>query len=321
MNRVAEELTGWAAQDALGRHVDVVFRLRDEQTRQVVASPVAHVLRQGEIFHLADHLVLITRQGCEEPIANSVAPIRSGKDTIQGAVIICRTIAERRRLEEQLRQAQKMQAIGTLAGGIARDFNNLLAAILGYTELAVSDLSSCSPSWSCLQQVLQVGTRARDLVQQILTFSRRAQAERTPLQLHTLVKEALLLLRTSLPSTIEIRPRLDPHSGAVLADATQLHQILVNLCANSEHAMRQRGGLLEVSLEPVEVDATLAATHLDLCPGSYVRLTVRDTGHGMPPEVVERLCEPFFTTKDVGEGTGLGLSIVHGIVMSHGGAI
>jgi len=150
MNRVAEELTGWAAQDALGRHVDVVFRLRDEQTRQVVASPVAYVLRQGEIFHLADHLVLITRQGCEEPIANSVAPIRSGKDTIQGAVIICRTIAERRRLEEQLRQAQKMQAIGTLAGSIAHDFNNLLAAILGYTELAVSDLSSCSPSWSCL---------------------------------------------------------------------------------------------------------------------------------------------------------------------------
>jgi len=230
-------------------------------------------------------------------------------------------MVERQRLTEQLRQAQQMEAIGRLAGGVAHDFNNILAAILGYTELATSDVPTASPAWHHLHEVLRAAQRAKALVYQILTFSRRTEGTPTPVQLHLLLQEALTLVRASLPSTIEIRQLLDPEAGPVLADATQLHQVVLNLCANAEYAMRQTGGILEVRLEAVEVDPALAAQYPALRSGPYVRLTVRDTGQGMPADVVERIYEPFFTTKAVGEGTGIGLSVVHGIVSHHGGTI
>jgi PAS domain S-box-containing protein len=226
-----------------------------------------------------------------------------------------------KRLEEQLQQAHKMEAIGTLAGGIAHDFNNILAAILGYTELALFDAPSASPLWHNLQEVLRAGTRARDLVQQILTFSRQSGLKRRPVQLHLVVKEALTLLRASLPTTIDIHLRLQEDTGAVLADPTQMHQVLMNLCANAAHAMRDTGGTLELRVEATDVEMAFAAHQPMLHPGPHVRLTVRDTGHGMTPEVMARIFEPFFTTKQVGEGTGMGLAVVHGIVASHGGAI
>jgi nitrogen-specific signal transduction histidine kinase/CheY-like chemotaxis protein len=236
-------------------------------------------------------------------------------------VLVFRDISERKRLEEQLLQAQKMEAIGTLAGGIAHDFNNILQAILGYTELALGDMPPTSAVQQSLQQVRTAGIRARDLVQRILAFSRRTAAARYPVYLHVLVQETLTLLRASLPSTITIRQHLTQDAGAVLADATQMHQVLMNLCANAEYAMRQTGGVLEVRLEAVEVEATGVGTTLDLSPGLYVRLTVRDTGPGIAPDVRPRIFEPFFTTKGPDEGTGMGLSVVHGIVTSHGGTI
>jgi len=234
---------------------------------------------------------------------------------------ITHDVTERRRLEAQLRQAQKMEAIGTLAGGIAHDFNNILGAILGYTELVLYDIPRDSIVWHNLQEVLTAGRRGRDLVQHILRFSRHTEQARQPIELHLIIQEALLLLRASLPSTIEIQQHLDPQAGLVLADPTQIHQVLMNLCANAEHAMRGRGGTLEVRLERVEADAAFAAVHPPLQPGPHVRLTVRDTGHGMAPEIMERIFEPFFTTKDVGEGTGMGLAVVHGIVTGHEGII
>jgi signal transduction histidine kinase/ActR/RegA family two-component response regulator len=227
----------------------------------------------------------------------------------------------RQRLDEQVRQGQKLQAIGTLAGGIAHDFNNMLTAILGYTELASDDVPRDSITWHNLQRVLTAGTRARELVQQILAFSRQTTAQFQPVELPLLVRDMLSLLRASLPSTIEIRQHIETDVGMVLAAPTQIHQVLLNLCMNAEHAMRATGGVLEVRLEAVEVDALFAAAHPELKPGPHVRLTVCDTGHGMPPEVLERIYEPFFTTKDVGEGTGMGLSVAHGIVASHGGAM
>ena len=230
-------------------------------------------------------------------------------------------ISERKRLEAQLRQAQKMEAIGTLAGGIAHDFNNILTAILGYTELAQDDIGKDSHAWSYLHEVRKAGLRAKTLVQQILTFSRRTEQPRMLVQLPVLIKEALALLRASLPSTIEIRQAIPQDVCPVLADPTQLHQVLLNLCANAAHAMRETGGRLEVRLEAVAVDEQVTAQPPELQPGPYVCITVTDTGHGMPPEVIDRIFEPFFTTKGPGEGTGMGLALVHGIITNHGGTV
>lgn len=232
-----------------------------------------------------------------------------------------RDITERKRLEEGLLQTQKMAAIGTLAGGIAHDFNNILAAILGFTELALFDSPQDSTQQRNLHEVLTAGKRAKDLILQILTFSRQTPPHRQPIQLQTLVKEALIMLRASLPTTIDIQSHLDSQVDAVMADPTQIHQVLMNLCANTEHAMRETGGLLEVRLTQMHLLPTASAVHPDLRPGAYARLEVRDTGHGIKPELLGRIFEPFFTTKDVGQGSGMGLAVAHGIVASHGGAI
>lgn len=228
---------------------------------------------------------------------------------------------EKEQLEARLRQGQKMEAIGTLAGGIAHDFNNILMAILGCTDMAMLDVPKGSVTRANLEHVIQAGMRAKDLVLQILAFSRQAEQERKPGQLHPVVKEALHLLRSSLPTTIEIRQDIDTNSGTVLADPTQIHQVLMNLCTNAYHAMREEGGILEVKLDAVEVDAESARTHPDLREEAYVRLIISDTGHGMDRATMERAFDPFFTTKGPGEGTGMGLATVHGIVTSHGGAI
>lgn len=227
----------------------------------------------------------------------------------------------RAQLEDRLRQAQKMEAIGTLAGGIAHDFNNILAAILGYTELALGEAPDTGTIKSSLQEVMEAGYRAKDLVHQILTFSHHAEHERRPLQVRLIVKEVLKLLRASLPATIEIRPQLQAESAFVLADPTEIHQIIMNLATNAYHAMRDGGGVLEIGLSSVELDAQAIPAMPELREGRYVRLTIRDTGQGMDAATLERAFKPFFSTKEVGEGTGLGLSIVHGIVTDCGGAI
>ncbi|MDY6989464.1 MAG: PAS domain S-box protein [Thermodesulfobacteriota bacterium] len=228
---------------------------------------------------------------------------------------------EKRRLGDELRQAQKVEAIGTLAGGIAHDFNNILASIMGYGELALDDAPKGSPLDNNLQQIFQAGRRAKDLVNQILTFSRQGEEERRPVQMAPLINEALKLLRSSLPTTIDIREHVETDLDNVLADPTQIHQIVMNLCTNAAHAMRKKGGILEVGLRQVEIDSDSMAEYPDITPGPYLRLTVSDTGHGMPLETLERIFQPYFTTKDKGEGTGMGLSVVHGIVRTYEGTI
>ncbi|MBU1984098.1 PAS domain S-box protein [bacterium] len=228
---------------------------------------------------------------------------------------------EKERLESQLRQAQKMEAIGTLAGGIAHDFNNILVPILIYTEMTCRSLPAESPNREDLEHVIQAANRAKDLVRQILTFSRQAEQERMPVGFQFVVKEALKLMRASLPTTIGIEEHIDVNCPEVLADPSQLHQVLMNLCTNAAHALRDEGGILEVRLEPVEVDETLRQKLPRLLPGTHVCLTIRDSGKGMDSRTLERIFEPFFTTKAPGEGTGLGLSMVHGIITGHGGEI
>jgi PAS domain S-box-containing protein len=232
-----------------------------------------------------------------------------------------RDITERKELESQLLQAQKLETIGTLAGGIAHDFNNILGPILGYTDMLLADQPEDSRIRSDLEHIMHAANRAKDLVQQILLFSRRGEQDRRPVQIQLIVKEALKLLKATMPSTISIRQVIDPECGAVLADPTQIHQVLLNLCTNARHAMRETGGVLTVRLSPFEADEEFVRLHAGMIPGRFVELTVSDTGHGIDESSLARIFEPFFTTKQVGEGTGLGLSVAHGIVVRHGGTI
>jgi signal transduction histidine kinase len=224
------------------------------------------------------------------------------------------------RIQAQLQQAQKMEAIGTLAGGIAHDFNNILSAVIGYTEIVLGDIPEGSHLHKNLQEVLKAGNRAKDLVKQILTFSRQSEQELKPVQIKHVAREALRLLRASLPTTIQIEQDLRSKS-AVLADPTQIHQVIMNLCTNAAHAMRNKGGRLKIALLDVNLEGSFAQQHPLLSSGPYIKLTVSDTGHGMEASIISRIFDPFFTTKDRGEGTGMGLAVVLGIVKSHGGAI
>ncbi|MFZ2447884.1 MAG: response regulator [Syntrophobacteraceae bacterium] len=228
--------------------------------------------------------------------------------------------AEQARAEAQLKQAQKMEALGTLAGGIAHDFNNILGIIFGYSEMAQADAEDPIRVREYLDQVLNGARRAKDLVQQILAFSRRSGQEKKPLKVGLIVNEALKMLRASLPSTIEIEMNV-ASKAAVMADPTQIHQVLMNLCTNSAHAMRGDVGVLNVSLTDVYLGPESVPPHSELQHGPHVKLTVKDTGHGIDPSNLDRIFDPFFTTKEQGVGTGLGLSVVHGIVKGHGGAI
>ena len=232
-----------------------------------------------------------------------------------------KTVETLRSTQAQLIQSEKLRAIGTLAGGIAHDFNNILGAILGFGELALEDVPREGAAARNLRQVLKAGQRAKDLVRQILAFSRQSAPQRVKVRLSAIIDETARLLRATIPVTIEIRTRLNTTEDVVIADPTQLHQVLMNLGTNASHAMHHGRGELTFSLDEHHVPDTGSPEAPQLKPGRYLRLQVADTGHGMEPAVQERIFEPFFTTKPVGEGTGLGLSVVHGIIDHHGGLI
>ncbi len=229
-------------------------------------------------------------------------------------------VTKRKLLEARLLQPRKMEAIGTLAGGIAHDFNNILSAIIGYSEMTRGKLQQMELH-RYLENILLAAHRAKELMAQILTFSRHTDKELKPVNIRDLLSEALKLLRATIPSTIGIHPEIDPGVMNVLADPTLLHQVLINLCTNAAHAMRESGGLLEVRLDSVKIDQNTPHIDYDLSPGMYVKLTVSDTGTGIPPEILDRIFDPFFTTKGKGEGSGLGLSVVYGIARKHGGTV
>jgi PAS domain S-box-containing protein len=257
---------------------------------------------------------------------NSVKAMRDNSGVIDGMYGVSRDITERKiaeeektKLQSQLQHVQKMESIGTLAGGIAHDFNNMLGIIVGNTELAMDDVPEWNPARHKLEEIGIASMRARDVVKQILAFSRQSPQEMKPVSISPIIKESLKLLRSSIPTTIKIHQNISSESDTIRADPTQINQILINLCTNAAHAMGEKGGVLEVSLKNIELDECSTIHYHDLSPGKYVRLTVSDTGHGIEPKILERIFDPYFTTKKVGEGSGMGLSVVHGIVKSHGG--
>ncbi|MEW6291247.1 MAG: response regulator [Thermodesulfobacteriota bacterium] len=319
-NQVLKEIFG----DVEGK---ICHETYNKQTEICPGCGVRQVLAtgQGPVIHEQKGIDLNGNEVWSEII---VTPIRDGQGNITSALEVLVPINDRKRAEEekeeiekQLRQAQKMESVGTLAGGIAHDFNNILTAVLGYADMVLEGLAPGSRNWKLQQEVINAGLRAKELVKQILTFSRQTEHDFKPLQLHLIIKETLKLLRASIPTTIEIRQDIDASCGAVLADPTQIHQVLLNLCTNSYHAMREKGGVLEVCLRETVIGQDDHIANLELTPGKYAKLSVSDTGAGIRLEDMEKIFEPYFTTKPVDEGTGLGLSVVHGIVKSHKGRI
>ena len=330
-NPAAERIFDYTAADVLGGDMTTLMENADAEEHKAL---IAQYLDTGDagVFGAMREIEGRRRDGSAFPLEIAVNEMR-GTWTLHDRrrarrhvfIATMRDISRRRELAQQLQQSQKMEAIGTLAGGIAHDFNNIFSIILGYTSLVLDDHEGGRHSDDAelkdnLTTVIQAGRRARDLIEQILTFSRHAEQAKRPLVLQPIVQEVMKLMRSTLPSTIEIRQDLASEPATVLADPSQLHQVLMNVCTNGAHAMEEAGGVLEIVLDRTAVDDTANAAG-ELSPGSYVRLMVRDTGSGMDQATMERIFEPFFTTKGVGRGTGLGLSVAHGIVTNYGGAI
>ena len=318
-NDYAQNFFGYREKEIIGKNVvGTIVPQKDSSgfdlkamIKDIGANPERYISNENENVRRNGELVRVTWM-------NKV--IYDEQDRIREILAVGIDVTEKWKLEKRLAQAQKMEAIGTLAGGIAHDFNNILSAIIGYTELSLIDTPKGDPIQNNLKQVLKAGGRAKELVQQILTFSRPHENELHPIKVNLIVNEAIKLLRASLPSTIQIHHKIESNL-TVLSDATNIHQILMNLCTNSSYAMQENGGILEINLSDVNLDSNFAEQHPGVKPGKFIKLTVSDTGCGMSPEVSSRIFDPFFTTKKVGQGTGMGLSVVHGIVKNHGGAI
>jgi hypothetical protein len=346
MNPVAEQLTGWTLDQGAGKPLSEIFKILNEETRAAVESPVHRVLREGAVMGLANHTVLVSRQGIERSIADSAAPIRDATGKVRGVVLVFHDQTERRKAEqaqahalavaeresvsreraeealrqteEQLRQSQKMEAIGTLAGGIAHDFNNLLSVILSYAELMLQDLPAEDPMRVDAEQISSAGRRANELTRQLLAFSRRQVLQPEIVNLNGAISGMTKLLRRIIGEDIELAVLLAPTLGSVHVDPGQIGQVLMNLVVNARDAM-PRGGRLTIETADVELDAR--AAHVGVGPGRFVVLSVSDTGTGMDRSTQARIFEPFFTTKEKGKGTGLGLSTAYGIVKQSGGDV
>jgi len=314
-NVSAERIFGWAEEEVLGKMLPVV-----QENQQEVFTGLRRKVMKGE----ASSQVELTRRrkdGSLIEISLSTAPLRDKEGQVNGIMSVIEDIADRKKAEKekeklnaQLIQAQKMESIGNLAGGIAHDFNNILSPIMLHAEMAIMDLPTESRLQMNMKQIYQAGERAKDLVQQILTFARVKEKEKVPLRASLIVKEAIKFLRATIPSTIDVQYEFKTDRDTVLADPTQIHQIIMNLCTNAFHAMQANGGRLKVILTDEDLGPDETSRFVGILPGHYLRMSVSDTGAGIPPDIVDKIFDPYFSTKGPGHGTGLGLAVIHGIV-------
>ncbi len=323
LNRAGENLLGYSRDDLLGKSDCDIF---PKEQVALFTKNDREVLSRKEVVDIAEEK-LRTRNKGDRILHTKKVPILNKEGEPEYLLGISEDITEvklaeeeRNKLTARLIQAQKLESIGNLAGGIAHDFNNILSAIMGFTEIVLDGVEKGSNVEDCLQEVYKAGKRAKDLVKQILTFARQSDEELKPIQVKPLIKEALNFLRSSIPTTIEIKQKIKSNAS-IMGNPTELHQVIMNLCTNAAHAMEENGGTLEVDLTDVRIDRVNTIHGLELKPGDYIKLNISDTGTGIPPEVMKSIFEPYYTTKKPGEGTGLGLSLVHGIVESYHGKI
>ncbi len=314
VNTATELVTGYSREHLFGTDFSNYF-----SDPQKARAGYKQVFKKGFVRDYA--LEIRHKDGHLTPVLYNASVFKDETGKVIGVFAAARDIAEKNKLEKQLRHSQTMEIIGTLAGGIAHDFNNIIAGIIGLGEMVIEDLPKGDPNYRKLELILKGAFRGRDVIKQILAFSRQSEQEKKPISMGLILSEAMPFIRASIPSTIEIRQNIFTKSDLIQGDKTQIHQIILNLCTNAAHAMRDQGGILEISLKDAHFEAKDPDLPLELKPGSYLSLTVSDTGCGIEPEIIERIFDPFYTTKLTGEGTGLGLSVVHGIVKSHNGTI
>ena len=320
INHAAQTLVGCSRKNALGKPLSEIVHIVDEQNHTRMTHLVEKIIKSKGATTVGRQLCLVSSNGRHRTIADSGRPILDRNGQVIGTVIVFRDITEEKILEEKLIQSHKMESIGTLAGGIAHDFNNILFAIMGYTDLAMLEAGGSSKLLAFLKKTYKACNRAKDLVQQILTYSSHTQQAIKSVEVHSVINEAVQLIRASLPSTIRID--LDINSDSkILADATQIYQVIYNLCTNAAHAIQDQTGLIQVRLVDELVNEDVSLIHPELKPGRYVKLSVVDSGQGISSEIKHKIFDPFFTTKQLSKGTGMGLSVVHGIITSFDGSI
>jgi PAS domain S-box-containing protein len=316
-NKANEQTYGYTSEEAIGKNLlDLII---PEEMRAVAAEIIKKGAETGEMPQPME-FSLKRKDGSRVPVLSAhVAIQHDGKQT--ELYCLDSDLTEQKRLQAELQQAHKMEAIGTLTGGIAHDFNNILGIIIGNCELALDDIPDCNPSYFNLKEIIKAGLRAKDIVRQLLTFCHKSEHQPKPMRLIPILKDVLGFIRASIPATIEIRHDISAVEDTILSESTVVYQVMMNLCSNAAQAMEMSGGTIRISVRNVAVNAQDQGFPSDLKPGKYIQIAVSDTGPGIDPAIIDRIFDPYFTTKLVGKGTGMGLAVVQGIAKSHDGAI
>jgi PAS domain S-box-containing protein len=316
-NKASETTYDYTKEEAIGKNIlDLII---PNEMREQVSQIIRHGARTGEIPQ-GGELLLRRKNGSRVPVLSShVVIVRQSRET--ELYCLGNDLTEQKRLQAELQQAHKMEVIGTLAGGIAHDFNNILSIIIGNCELALDDVPPWNPANFFLQEIQKAGSRGKDIVRQLLTFCRKSECSPKPMHLIPIFEDVLRFIRATIPTTIDIQHEMLAQEDTICSDPTIIYQVLMNLCSNAAHAMERTGGAILIRMQNIFLDGAMPDIPPGLASGKYIQLMVADTGPGIDPTVVNRIFDPYFTTKEIGKGTGMGLAVVQGIVNSHNGAV